>query len=451
LQIRLLAPVKREEYTPNNDCFQLDNRKPNVYVLEGEGWKRKQVFTTIEKTRLHNSFHFMAYNEGIQGCLIYWRWRPIAYNTDSPPWSDLEIILNRERNKLCYTPLPGFVYNRETGRETHPVTTKRAMLSELTDEVFEEARKAYPFWEGKNVVSLPTGTYKDPHYHQSDEEYEAHCQNIRDCSLHQEQLDIERSPTPLRWERWIQQECRRITQFKCNFRTAHPQQDQSTWGHNSQQASKFYPCNSSSVYTTPESFQPSSHTGLKARLISPLEECLTFPEPYHCCLSPDSYSGWRTTRRLLSPDLLYSLGGSECGNDTNPPESWGLPFEKFSQEEPPYKLPSASFWSAVFIDCGILEVLDIRNQSCLQCWANHDSNMVNVRDVLIKAIENRIKFWITIPNNALKHFQLLTISPRDLAAGAFYTEDFFETPLVWERGGAAFIVQWHHQVMDVLS
>jgi hypothetical protein len=80
-KFNFLLKSKEANYTPNSNWFWFDDRKPEIYILEGEGWRRKQVHTMIEKTCLQEGWYFIALDKGIQGSLIFWRWRPAHENT----------------------------------------------------------------------------------------------------------------------------------------------------------------------------------------------------------------------------------------------------------------------------------------------------------------------------------------------------------------------------------
>jgi hypothetical protein len=131
--------------------------------------------------------------------------------------------------------------------------------------------------------------------------------------------------------------------------------------------------------------------------------------------------------------------------------AWSAGYKEFSQEDPNYTIPTAMFWSTVFIDYSILKIPDPQNQTHIQYWANTDGGLMDVHDVLIKVIKHGIRFRITVPSSAMRHFRPLNTSTQVLAAEAFYAEDFVETPLVWERGGTGFLAQWQHHVMDILN
>jgi hypothetical protein len=75
--------------------------------------------------------------------------------------------------------------------------------------------------------------------------------------------------------------------------------------------------------------------------------------------------------------------------------------------------------------------------------------MMDMWDVSLKAIEHSIRFGITIPTLAMRHFRPLTLSTKDLASEAFYA--VVETPLISGRGGAAFRIHWQHHVMGILN
>jgi hypothetical protein len=201
-----LLQYYNKEYEPVADHFRLDDRKPKVFVLDGEGWKRRQVFTTMEKSRLWKGWHFTTLDEGLHRALVYWKWRPVIQDNGKLPWTDMEVLFNCKEHKLWYAPLLGFSYDTETGWELWPKAQRHLSLSELTQEAFEHTRAILPIWEGQNPTPLPTSTYSDPHYHMLQAQYAAHCWDKRARSLRRATMELERSPSPYRWEQYLQQD-----------------------------------------------------------------------------------------------------------------------------------------------------------------------------------------------------------------------------------------------------
>lgn len=452
----ILLQRKDTEFVPDPNRFRLDDRRPDVFVCDGEGWKRRQIYTEGEKAKLRNTMHFTALDEGLRGTLVYWRWRPILSSDGTMPWTDRELLANREINKLRYAPLPGISYDLETAMEIR--TSRRPTLHEITRQAFETARLNLPRYQEGRKPDLPDIIEEEPHKRKTQEEYHEHRQDKRNRSNRRESMALARSPSPYRWERRLQQDRGRMARHERDFRTDHPKQDRSTWNSMSQQLALFYPRDPSSVFTTPVSSRPDSRISLEDRLTSPGSQHYE---------SSTSFRDGLESYRSESPDHLGPVEADNEGetdvaaNDEDRSPSPGREYDwamradrhygRFSQAHATYKVPDEVFWNALFIDCGTLEIPDPRNQLRLQLWANTDSSLIDERDLLIKAVAHGIRFRITVPGSEIERFRPREVTTDDMTAGFYYAKEYIEPDLTWDRGGADFLTKWRTRVKDILG
>lgn len=420
------------EYTPDPDRHRFDGRDPDVYVCDGEGWKRRQVWSDRVKDILRETLHFNAWDEGPEGTLVYWRWRQKLGASGERPFSLEDLLLAKEQHKLWYAPLPGYSYDVESGAEVAPRRERRLSLAELTAAAFQSAREKLPDYKTFSHTALPRPGTPEPHHRRTADDYAYHREDKRERSRRRAAMDLPRSTSPYRWERYTQHQRGRPSKHERDFRTDHPRR----YGEyaNRYTLEPWSPRAPSSVFTSPEPQTPRS----TRRSASPFAA---------------SVQG----RRSRSPALQYQLG-SPTSNPTRyvyvTPwvASMRSNFQKLTQLQPSYSfsLPAESSWDASFMLFGVLEVQDERNRLRLKYWANTSDFMTDISQLLLKAIGHGIRFRITVPTTALERWKPGVLTKDDVSAGGYYAPEFIEAPLTWERGGVAFRIRWRAAVTDVL-
>lgn len=210
------------EYSPDPSQFRFNGKDPDVYVCNGEGWKRRQVWSDRVKDVLWQTLHVNAWDEGPKGALVYWQWCQKLGPNGERLFSLQDLLLAKEQHKLWYAPLLGYSYNVESGEEITPRREVRLSLAGLTAAAFESACEKLPDYETFNHVALPKPAPLEPNYQRTADNYAFHCEDKCECSRRRSAMNLPRSTSPYCWEHSTQHERRRLNKHEQDFRTDHP-------------------------------------------------------------------------------------------------------------------------------------------------------------------------------------------------------------------------------------
>lgn len=128
---------KNDNYVPAEAPFQLDSRW-SFAIIDFEGWKRRAGIPFSTAKRYANQFHhdLFSIGDGVSSMVVFWRWRP-KFLPDDLEAATLEEDLFSIRERYCGThaPLPGQIFDRESGMEIRAPFEGPDALERLTKEL----------------------------------------------------------------------------------------------------------------------------------------------------------------------------------------------------------------------------------------------------------------------------------------------------------------------------
>lgn len=128
---------KNDNYVPTEAPFQLDNRW-SYAIIDFEGWKRRAGIPFAMAKKYANEFHHNLFSigDGESTMVVFWRWRPKFLPDDlDAAISEEDLFSIRERFRGTHAPLPGQIFDRESGLELRPPFEGPDALKRLSKEL----------------------------------------------------------------------------------------------------------------------------------------------------------------------------------------------------------------------------------------------------------------------------------------------------------------------------